>query len=377
MHLANPRPALQDQIDNIGSLALIGGERQDAIEAVLAAISRLSNEVSDASDYIPAYDQRTYAQAVKALTDKLNQTTTKLAPRSRFQFKSRGQPAAAPGPGAVDFKPDPRILANTNLGDASSPSLGGSSLRTTRAEAEDAVGALPSFPAAKNYNEEMAQPGPSKVRKPSFSSAREIAISGQSGLHIILPSTASRATSSGRLTDITGCVVDMSMATPTSAPFANLALRDISRSLVVAGNVSGPVHITGVKDSIVVVAARQARIHECVNVDFYLYCSSHPIIEDCSGVRFAPLPSAYVSGYRRLDARRPMTDDVLQIGLDDPSKNQWDQVDDFKWLKAEKSPNWSVLPEEERLAEDVWTKSVPGEQGKDMHDILKTVGIAK
>lgn len=52
-------------------------------------------------------------------------------------------------------------------------------------------------------------------------------------------------------------------------------------------------------------------------------------------------------------------------------------MDDFKWLKAEKSPNWSILPEEERLPEDVWTKCVPGEPGKDLGDILKRVGIPR
>ncbi|KAI8214049.1 hypothetical protein K4K54_001230, partial [Colletotrichum sp. SAR 10_86] len=62
---------------------------------------------------------------------------------------------------------------------------------------------------------------------------------------------------------------------------------------------------------------------------------------------------------------------------EDPVKNQWDQVDDFKWLKSEPSPNWSVLPEEERLADEIWTKTVPGEKGKDLHDILKAVGIPK
>lgn len=65
------------------------------------------------------------------------------------------------------------------------------------------------------------------------------------------------------------------------------------------------------------------------------------------------------------------------MGSNDPAQNQWDQVDDFKWLKAEKSPNWSVMPEEERLEEDVWARSVPGEQGKDLNDILKRVGITK
>ena len=31
----------------------------------------------------------------------------------------------------------------------------------------------------------------------------------------------------------------------------------------------------------------------------------------------------------------------------------WDQVDDFKWLRAH-SPNWSVMPGEQRVEEGVW-----------------------
>jgi hypothetical protein len=51
-----------DQIGQLGSFASVGGERQDAIEHVLAGISRLSNEVADASEYVPSYDQRTYSE---------------------------------------------------------------------------------------------------------------------------------------------------------------------------------------------------------------------------------------------------------------------------------------------------------------------------
>jgi hypothetical protein len=57
-------------------------------------------------------------------------------------------------------------------------------------------------------------------------------------------------------------------------------------------------------------------------------------------------------------------------------KNQWDQVDDFKWLKDSHSPNWSVLPEEERLPESVWRDVVPGRPFSDVDVILKEVGIA-
>jgi len=67
-----------------------------------------------------------------------------------------------------------------------------------------------------------------------------------------------------------------------------------------------------------------------------------------------------------------ITSDEAQKSL---SSNQWDQVDDFKWLKAEHSPNWSILPEEKRLPEEVWTETVPGGQGLGLEDILKRVGI--
>lgn len=146
---------------------------------------------------------------------------------------------------------------------------------------------------SKDYNEDLEQQ--SGVRKPSFSNAKSIALYDHSGLHIMLPSTASRATSSGSLTNLERCVVDMTVPTSTGAPFAGLVLKNIKESLIVAGHVAGPVHMTGLENSTVVVAARQVRIHECRNVDVYLHCASHPIIEDCSGMRFAPLPELYVS----------------------------------------------------------------------------------
>ncbi|KAJ9148598.1 Tubulin-specific chaperone C [Pleurostoma richardsiae] len=335
--------SIQEQISQLSSIAVAGGERQDAIENILAGISRLSNEVSDASDYVPAYDQRLYSEAVKALREQLDEETAKLAPKkSRFQFKPRVENPSSSEP----RKDDPRLML-------SRPDQGASS--TGSQDEADSLGALPSF---KNYNEEMARPTAKGIRKPSFSNAKNIAITGHTGLHIILPSTASHATSSGSLTDLKGCVVDMSVPTARGAPFAGLAVKNIDKSLIIAGHVDGPAHITGVRDSVVVVAARQVRIHECKNVDIYLYCTSHPIIEDCSGMRFAPLPACYAAA-----------------GIE-PDKNQWDQVDDFKWLKAEHSPHWQVLPKEERIPEDVWKHSVPGGPGLGVEDVLKVVGIS-
>ena len=77
--------------------------------------------------------------------------------------------------------------------------------------------------------------------------------------------------------------------------FAGLSLKNIKHSLVIAGHVAGAAHITGIEDSIIVVTSRQVRMHDCKNVDIYLHCASRPIIEDCSNVRFSPIPNSQVS----------------------------------------------------------------------------------
>ena len=67
-----PRPVLQEEIGHLPTVAAIPGERQDAIAHILSGISRLSNQVADAADYVPAYDPRAYSATVKALTDQVN-----------------------------------------------------------------------------------------------------------------------------------------------------------------------------------------------------------------------------------------------------------------------------------------------------------------
>ena len=108
-------------------------------------------------------------------------------------------------------------------------------------------------------------------------------------------------------------------------------------------------------------------MHDCHNVDVYLHCSSRPIIEDCRGIRFAELPKAY----RELLESNENTTTQGQAS----SENQWNQIDDFKWLKSEPSPNWSILPPEDDVPDETWREVVPGGPGWSLDDILKSVGI--
>lgn len=380
--------ALQEDMSQLGSLGSVGGERSDAIYHILASISHLESEVSDASDYIPAYDQRVYSQAIKALSDKLQETRKQFAPKARFAFKAVNKnPSAISLADAAELAQAQRLRTGAPKTYSAESSMTTTPLDPTSppnepAEeiAKDTFSPLPSFPKSlKNYNLEISNRPGKSIRKPSFSQAKTITISDHTGLHIILPASASHATSSGSITNLERCVVDMSIPTSTStsakdptsvaapspSPFAGLTLKNIENSVIIAGRVEGAAHITDVRNSIIVVSAHQVRIHNSENTDVYLWCGSRPIIEGCSGMRFAELPQCF----------RPASDSTNQQSP--PVENQWDKIDDFRWLKSTTSPNWSILPADAIISENVWTDFIPGGPSIGLDDILRKVGVLK
>lgn len=355
------RIALQEQMAKLANIPTMGGERSDAVDHCLAGIARLSAEVKDASVYVPPYDQRTYAEAIKALSEKLQTTRNSFAPRNKFSFSTR----VKKNPSAISLEDAAELAASQRLkvpGYSSASTSAESSRAVTPAhplspEPETVEGAAEAEEDIINTQIRRDSADNGIVRKPSFSKANKIFLSNHTGLHIILPTSASRATTSGMLSHFKNCVVDMAAPTSSSGghPFAVLALKDINNSLIICGHVSGPIHITSAHDSVIVVAAQQFRMHDSSNVDVYLHCSSRAIIEDCEGIRFAPLPGCY------------------ETESTAGAKNLWDQVDDFKWLKVEHSPHWSVLEERKRVGEDVWRDVVPGRPGGDVEEILRAV----
>jgi hypothetical protein len=57
--------------------------------------------------------------------------------------------------------------------------------------------------------------------------------------------------------------------------------------------------------------------------------------------------------------------------------NLYDQVDDFKWLKATPSPNWSLVPEEEIIRDETWSETLSGTANLGVERILKVFGVGK
>ena len=197
-----------------------------------------------------------------------------------------------------------------------------------------------------------------RIRQPSFSKSDTVTLGNHDGIHIILPPSAAHATSTGTLSMLHRCVVDMSKPTFKTRPFATLYLKNTQDSLIVIGHVNGAAHVTNVSNSVIVVASQQFRIHESQNCDVYLLTPSRPIIDDSTRIRFAPLPEKYMNE------------------ADKDVENQWQNVDDFKWLRSEPSPNWSVLDESQRIPAEVWKDIVPGGPKYGVEEILKAVKIS-
>ncbi|CAZ85520.1 unnamed protein product [Tuber melanosporum] len=163
--------------------------------------------------------------------------------------------------------------------------------------------------------------------------ADNIIISSLAGKYITHTQPPS-STSSLLLSDISTSII---LFPTTRTPlFSSAAVKSVTNTLLfLSGAINGPIHLTSLSNTTVLVACQQFRMHDSKNLDVYLLCSSRPIIEDCSGIRFAPL-------------------DVDAGGEWESVKNLWDQVDDFKWLKSGHSPNWEVMGEKERIGRGEW-----------------------
>lgn len=115
-----------------------------------------------------------------------------------------------------------------------------------------------------------------------------------------------------------------------------LWIRGLQNCTVFAVPTRGAVYVSECTGCTLYLGARQLRMHTSKACDFYIHTASHPVIEHCGGLRFAPYP--------------PLPPHLAAEHADlHESANMWSAVDDFNWFKHGQSPNWCVIPEGERL----------------------------
>lgn len=265
-------------------------ERPDAIDHCLAGISRLSSEVKDASSYIPAYDQRTYGEAIKALSEKLQNVRTELgAGPKKFKFTTKKNVSAISIGEAAEMAQNKRLLGPG--GGAWDSSAGSSAVNSLFAPTPlERLSPGEEKREMEAFAEGNVENGMAKI----VPVAAGVTVTDRNGENIALPPSETNSGSSGVVSNVRRSVVDLSA--PTSS-LATLTLKNIEASLILCGRVTGPIHITDVKNSVIVTSCRQFRMHGSKKVDVYLHCSSRPIIEDCEAIRFAPLSQDSVSSF--------------------------------------------------------------------------------
>ena len=126
----------------------------------------------------------------------------------------------------------------------------------------------------------------------------------------------------------------------------------IDSCIILSGPVVGSSFINDCKNSKLVLACHQLRIHETNNTQFYIHVGSRAIIENTNNVTFAPYSWTF-PGLESLFASSDLKAD--QNGLN----FNYTAVDDFNWLNQnQKSPNWKFLEESERIK---WVTEENGE----------------
>ena len=358
---------MEEQIEGLEHHGRPGGEQADAIDHCRAGIERLRNEVRSASSYLTAYDRESYNTAIKGLTDRLNNVKASLAPKAKFSFKSNPVFTAKKNPSAISVNDAAELADQSRRVKPGYPSDFSNDSSYVNSPAEH-PSPPPGEPSIKNEqgesNHNVADTSSStkppkeleRIRQMSFSQSTSITLSNEDSKHIILTPSAYHATNLGILSMLHHCIVDMSKPTTSSSgkPFTSLNLKAIKDSLIVCGHVDYDVFLTNVSNSIIVVG-----MHESRNWDVYLFAISKPVIENCTGIRLAPLPDHY------LDEK------------DRDRENLWNRVSDFNRPGSEQSPNWSVLDEAQRIKPDFWRDEVRGAPGVGVDDILKSVKLSK
>jgi len=250
---------------------------------ILSRINNLEKSVIAASIYLPPHDKETCSKQIKLLNEELNKRKVLLTPKSKFSFKSRN-----------------KIKKNTdvvnNIASSSSESI----------EEKKEIVNVP-----KNAL--------------LFSNKTNAYLTAQD---------LQNTTKDVYLNDLESCVIDL---INIKFDIAILQMNRIKNCIVFVNPIKSSMIIDNCDNCYFVLACHQFRMHDSKNIDVYLHCGSHPIIEDCVGIRFT-----------KYELPVSNTDELFKIADIDKNNNQYDLVEDFKWLKQQKSPNWNVMEESDR-----------------------------
>ncbi|TMW69200.1 hypothetical protein Poli38472_001356 [Pythium oligandrum] len=257
------------------------------LDDLVVGVNAMREESATAASlYLSPYDIRQTQLILNKLLDLIETTRTTFAPRKKFTFKARARKTAT---------------TSTDRGD-------------NNTEKEHST----SSPTSTKATETNAYVNPDEL----------VFADRQSEVIVIDQSTFTDGDSSKRrdlsFSRLVNCVIFVSVETS--------AIRgdDLKNCVVYTGPIWGSLWLEHCHNCDFFAACRQLRVHLSSSTNFHLRIASHPIIEDCHQLRFGP----YKLWYAQLNEQLERSGLKRDTGL-------WAKVNDFKWHKAQQSPNWS------------------------------------
>lgn len=149
--------------------------------------------------------------------------------------------------------------------------------------------------------------------------SREFRVQNKSNEHINIPSET--IVTDIALENLTHCNVTI------LAKVSALRIKNVKHSTIKVKDCSTSALLFDIHYSECYICCSQLRLHDSSMLKMYLNITSKPIIENCSGISFGDLTL--------------VKENLFQVNR--RFSNKWNEVQDFKWLKKGKSPNWDII----------------------------------
>ncbi|KAF8270082.1 tubulin binding cofactor C-domain-containing protein, partial [Lactarius quietus] len=249
-------------------------------------IRKLRKHLTDATSFLPSYDQRQCQAQMDLLEQSLEEMRSASLPKKKFAFKRKADRAAVP--------------------------------------------TLPPSPQVSPPQVTLPQPGHGHLSE--VSTFHKISAHSNCRLSLKDLPTLGDDTPTFHLTisDLNRCIVDLCSPTKVTSqnqlPLTALHIRDLRDTILVLPNVNGSVILYNLHRCIIIF-----RMHSSTHVRVYIATISNPVIEDCSAIAFAEYPS-FVS------LLNPMVAEAL------PSNSNHADIQDFSHIRPTPSPNWTISP---------------------------------
>ncbi|CAO3686799.1 unnamed protein product [Umbelopsis ramanniana] len=204
-------------------------------ESLLSRINSLERKLTESTAFVPGYDQRQFALALKTLKDNLTAQRSNLTPRTKFSFKSRSKKAATTTNTKQTKPADVNTIASTNV----SSTIEQNTIKFTNVQ-----DSYLTFPHDSDHS----------MMDVSISNAKRCIIRLDEKQHGV----------------------------------SAVHIKDVEQCVIIAGRVSGSILIYGCKRTIILAECHQFRMHDSTTVKLLISVSSHPIMEDSQDIEIGP-----------------------------------------------------------------------------------------